>query len=344
MKIGKIGNCLLSILNILWKLGVIAIGVSAVFFAVFIIKEFRLEKSRSGFHLSDYLTEYKEDGYVKLYNERDKKFTLEDMDWVSHGVSEDRIGVFSRNLKRGFFDYDTGYPLSDNTYDKAWNFSEGLGAVETNGMLGFVDRDIELAIPQKFKITRASDAWPDAIQFHDAQCILRLTPDSVGVINKSGEWVVPPIYEDVSELSSDSCRIVRTGGLAGILDYNGNTVIPIAYDAVRITNPNEAVVARDGVQKKITYSGEELLAFVYDDVQEFSPENPQYLKYEVNGHYGVIDRKTYRPLIPALYSSVDCLSGNKFVVGLNDTENHQDSSRFTSYIIVDSHNRKVSEK
>lgn len=343
-KVDTIWKYFLTILNILWKLGMISIGVAAVFFSIFLVKEWRLGQMRDGEKLSAYLSEYTEDGYKKLYNERDKKFTLERLDWASHGVGEDRIGVYSKNLRRGFYDYNTGYPLTENIYNKAWNFSEGLGAVETNGMLGFVDRDMNLVIPQKFKIVRASDEWPNAIQFNKGQCVLHLTPDSIGVINKNGEWILPPVYQAISDLTSDSCRVVEKDGLVGLVDYTGDIVIEPLYDAVRITNPNVAVVAKDGYQNRITYSGTELLSFVYDDVQEFSPEHPLFLQYEVNGCRGVLEKRTCKPIIPAIYESVECLSNGKFVVGLKDTEYNQSGPRSFSYIIVDSHNHKISER
>lgn len=343
-KIDAIWKRSLTILNVLWKLGLTAVGVAAVLFSIFLVKEWRLEQMRGGEKLSAYLSEYTENDYKNLYNERDKKFTLERLDWVSHGVGEDRIGVYSKNLRRGFYDYNTGYPLTENIYNKAWNFSEGLGAVETNGMLGFVDKDMNLVIPQKFKIVRTSDDWPNAIQFDKGQCVLHLTPDSVGVIDKKGEWVLPPVYQVVYNLTSDSCRVVEKDGLAGVVDYNGNVVIEPIYDAVRITNPNVAVVAKDGYQKQITYSGTELLSFVFDDVEEFYPENPQYLRYEVNDCRGVLDKRSGKPIIPAIYQSVECLSNGRFVVELNDSESPQAGTRSGTFIIVDSQNRKISER
>ena len=329
-------------LNVMWKLGVFAIGVAAISLIVFIANEIQKDDMRGGENISAYLKEYTKDGYKSLYNEREKKFTLERLDWVSHGVGEDGIGVYSKNLKRGFYDYTTGYPLSENIYNKAWNFSEGLGAVETNGMLGFVDKEMRMVIPQKYRITRASDDWPDAIGFKSGQCILHLTPDSIGVIDKTGDWILPPVYQSVSELSSDSCRVVEKDGFYGIVDYYGNFVIRPLYDAVRITDSNVAVVAKDGYQKKITYSGTELLSFVFDDVREFSPESPLFLQYEVNGCWGVLGKRTGLPIIPAIYETVECLYNDCFIVGLKDTE--LSIAGNISYILLDSHNRKISEQ
>lgn len=338
-------NTLKSVLNVMWKLGVFAIGVAAVCLIVFIAKDIKRENLRGGEHLSAYLKEYTENGYKKLYNERERKFTLEHLDWVSRGVGEDRIGVYSKNLKRGFYDYDSGHPLSEPKYSKAWNFSEGLGAVETDGMLGFVNREMELVIPQHFKIVRSSDDWPDAIQFHKGQCVIHLTPDSVGVIDTQGTWVIPADYQYVSELSTDSCRVVKKDGLAGILDYQGNVVIEPEYDAVRISNVGVAVVAKDGLQHQRTYTGTILTRFIFDDVREFDDPHPLYELYEVNGRWGVLDKRTMKPIIPAIYEDVELLSGHKFKAKLPQTESitSEPHSRTANYIILNENNLVCSE-
>lgn len=338
-KIVKIG------LDTMWKLGVFAIGVAGVFLIVFIAKEIKRENMRGGKQVSAYLKEYTEDGYAKLYNERERKFTLEHLDWVSYGVGDDRIGVYSKNLKRGFYDYDSGYPISEPKYNKAWNFSEGLGAVETDGMLGFVNRDMDLVIPQRYRIARSSDDWPDAIQFHKGQCVINLSPDSVGVIDKHGNWVIPPVYQYVSELSTDSCRVIKKGGLAGILDYQGNTVIEPEYDAVRISNAGIAVVAKDGLQYQRTYAGTKLTHFTFDDVMEFNEPHPFYELYEVNDRWGVLDKRTMKAIIPAIYDGVELLSDDRFKAKLHQTENitSEPQTRTDSYIILDKNNRVCRE-
>ena len=95
---------------------------------------------------------------------------------------------------------------------------------------------------------------------------MALTPDSIGVIDKHGNWILEPKYQLVSELSTDSCRVVRINGLAGVVDYNGNVIIEPIYDAVRLPNKGVANVVKNGSQKQITYSGTVLRDFVFDNI------------------------------------------------------------------------------
>lgn len=266
LSLKSIGKVSLQCVNILWKLGLGAIGIAAIFFTVFLVKEIHREDMSGGNQLSDYVKEYQKDGYVSLYNQRDKEFTLKRLDWVSHGLEDSNIAVYSKNLKRGFFDYNSGKPLTDPIYDKAWNFYEEVGAVEKDGYVSFMNTDFQPAFPKKFKLVRASDSWPEAIRFRDGQCVLALTPDSIGVIDKHGNWILEPKYQLVSELSTDSCRVVRINGLAGVVDYNGNVIIEPIYDAVRLPNKGVANVVKNGSQKQITYSGTVLRDFVFDNI------------------------------------------------------------------------------
>lgn len=273
--INKFNHYFIGGVNLLWKLGLGAMGMAAVCFTVFIVKEIQRDKMRGGREVGKYLMEYKRDGYVSLYNQREKEYTLECLDWISHpDYSEDRIAVYCKSCKRGFYDAHTGKPLTENIYDKAWNFHEGLGAFEKDGYVSFLNTDMQPAFHQRFKLVRTSDDWPEAIRFDKGQCRIALTPDSVGVIGKDGNWVVAPEYEYVSDLAMDSCRVVKKNGLAGIVDYNGKVLIEPMYDAVRIPNPGLANVAKDGYQKQIIVeTGTVLRPFVFDDVQEFR-DNP----------------------------------------------------------------------
>lgn len=347
LSLKTIGKVSLQCVNILWKLGLGAIGIAAIFFIVFLLKEIHRSELSGGKQISDYVTEYEKDGYVSLYNQRDKEFTLERLDWVSHGLEDSDIAVYSKNLKRGFFDYNTGKSLTDPIYDKAWNFYEGVGAVEKDGYVSFLNTDFQPAFPQKFKLVRASDSWPEAIRFRSGQCVLALTPDSIGVIDKHGNWILEPKYQLVSDLSTDSCRVVRINGLAGVVDYKGNVIIEPIYDAVRLPNKGVANVVKDGSQKQITYSGTVLRDFVFDNVRDFvDPSSDEFTLYEINDKYGVMRSRTCEVVIPALYDDIKYLSGNRFMAMLPATDDISSTpeSGSSSWIVLDDHNNILSGK
>jgi hypothetical protein len=334
-------------LNILWKLGLAAMGVAAIFFTIFLCKELNREDFHDSEHLSKYVRECRKNGYVYLYNERKKEYTLENLDWISHGSSDDRICVYCTGLKRGFFNYDTGEALCEPIYDKAWNFNEGIAAIEKDGYVSFINKDFKPAFNKRFKIVRTSDDWPEAITFQKGQCRLKVTPDSIGVLNAKGQWVIAPKYQFISELSTDSCRVVKLDNKIGIVGYDGNFVIEPQYDAIRIPKSGVAIVAKDGIQKQVSYDGTVLIDFIYDDIAEFDNDTPNnYELYKVNGKWGVMQKKDCAVIIPALYESIEYLSGDRFKVMLSDEASiSSNSAQYTpTYIVLDKNNHVVGTK
>lgn len=126
--------------------------------------------------------------------------------------------------------------------------------------------------------------------------------------------------------------------------YRGEIVFEPQYDDLSISNPDVVLVAKDGYQKQITYSGEVLSDYVYDCVEEFEPENPKYQKYEINWRLGVLDKRTGKPIIPAIYDDVKFLSDNRFLCKLPAKEPSSNPLLYDGgYIIIDSNNRKIPE-
>lgn len=341
ISISNIGHVANRCIDIFWKLGLGAVGVAAIFFTVFLVKEFSRNDLGGGTDVSDYVKEYNKDGYVYLYNLREKKYTLERLDWISHGVEDSDIAVYCKNLKRGFFDCKSGKPLTEPIYDKAWNFYEGIGVVEKDGYISFLNPDFTQVFPEKFKVVMPYDLWPETIRYRRGQCVLALTPDSVGVLDKSGNWVVAPEYQYVSPLSADSCSVVKKDGLSGVVDYKGNIVIDLRYDAIYLPNIGVANIVKAGCQKQITYSGTVLQDFVFDDICDFDgPVNEMFTLYKVNGKWGVMRSSDCKIVIPALYATIKSLSGNRFMAMLPEEEciSSDPMSNSASWIILDEQN------
>jgi hypothetical protein len=334
-------------LNILWKLGLAAMGVAAIFFTIFLCKELNRDNYSDSLKISQYVNEREKDGFIYLYNVQKKEYTLKNLDWISHGDSDDLICVYCKGQKRGFFRYDTGEALCEPVYDKAWNFNEGIAAIEKDGYVSFINKDFKPAFNKRFKIVRASDDWPEAITFQKGQCRLTVSPDSIGVLNAKGQWVIEPKYQFISELSTDSCRVVKLANKFGIIDYKGIVVIEPYYDAIRIPKPGVAIVAKDGIQKQISFDGTVLLDFIYDDIAEFDNESSNgYELYKVNGKWGVLHKKDCAVIIPALYESIEYLSGDHFKVLLSDEASASSNSAqyAPAYIVLDKNNHVVGVK
>ena len=131
----------------------------------------------------------------------------------------DSIGIFEKDEKRGFYNQNTDKVLVDAVYTHVWFFSEGLAAVEKDGKIGFVNMKGKLVIPHKFML-RTND-HPD-IAFDNGMCVIANGNGQFGVIDRKGEWIVKPVYEDVK--LTDSGIIVSTSNSKSLLSNKGEVL------------------------------------------------------------------------------------------------------------------------
>lgn len=98
-------------------------------------------------------------------------------------------------------------------------YSEGLKAVEQDGMWGFVNLDGELVIPYKYHYVRS---------FHNGLAMVKLR-GKWGYIDWFGNELIPLEFDEVASFR-DSHAFVKKDGRVGLLDVAGN----VSYDYERI--------------------------------------------------------------------------------------------------------------
>lgn len=149
--------------------------------------------------------------------EKEKVDGMKVDDTCKHGM--DSIGIFEKDGKRGFYNLNTDKVLVDASYTHAWFFSDGLAAVEKDGKIGFVNMKGALVIPHKF-IHWTNDR-PDIV-FKNGLCMMANGNGQMGVIDRKGEWVVKPVYEEVK--LTDSGIIASTSNSKSLLSNKGEVL------------------------------------------------------------------------------------------------------------------------
>ena len=97
-----------------------------------------------------------------------------------------------------------------------------------------------------------------------------------GFINKTGEIVIPTVYDWVGGFN-DGLAVVRIGdwgsGKSGCMDTSGNIIIPLIYDSVgwgsRSFSEGLARVSVDGKWGFIDREGNTVIPFIYDFAEDF---------------------------------------------------------------------------
>lgn len=328
------------VFEIAWKTGVIVLALCSIAVVGIVVYALNKERSVPGHKVSRTLEIRTLDDQQGLYNTSLHKFIVKELDWICYNPGEDNISVYNKRGRRGFYNAISGELVTDAIYDKAWVFADSLGAVEKDGLLGFINPQGEEQIPFQYRIVRASDEWPEAIQFLNGQCLLKMTPESSGVINKAGNWVVEPNrYSYVSQLSEDSCRIVAKDGKYGIINYRGEEIITPLYESISFADDKGTAFFTQNDRKYLaSYEGKVIQPFVFDNIED--EETNGYSRFMVNGNYGILRKKDMKVVIPPKFQTIIILSDGTFQAQLP----LGDATNYPSFILLDSNNKILTPK
>ena len=279
------------------------------------------------------------DNKWRVYNRQTCEYTTGKINWVSEAPETDSLAVYALPGKRGYININTGHIIIDaetNDYRKAWVFSEGLAAVMKDGKIGFINANNEVVIPFQFDYTDKCRMYDFGYLFHNGYCIMTNNDGDLGLIDKSGNWVVEPSYDEIRAPQEWGYRVIVDDGKYGILDSTCNVVYLVEYDNIDIL-PDGFILNKDGRKWQVDLSGNIIQPFIYDGTYYLNypvgyNENgdiqyafADYLKYEVAGRYGIMNRITGEAITPAIYSDINMLSQEIFEV--------QDSESFDWYLI-----------
>ena len=245
--------------------------------------------------------------------------------WVSDIPERDSIAVFCRRVGkgrhekelRGFFNIHTGEVVQEASYAHAWVFSEGLGAVVgEDGRVGFLRPDGTWAIPPAFPYKTGVD-----YVFRGGVCWIPDEDRKVGAIDPSGRWLVAPQYDWARPLS-DSLYTVSLDGKVGLMDNTMQYIFPPEYDEVRLhpDGKRAAYLTKDAVKQLVTFDGKVLEPFVIDSMVSLRYEDDEeeygrlsgYFSFRVGDGIGVLDGRTGRIILPAVFEDVEMPSANLF--------------------------------
>ena len=238
------------------------------------------------------------DGKVTIKNARTGKVTIKDikLDWAQES-SMDSLAVFCSEKKRGYYNMYTGEIAVPAQYRRAWVFAEGVAAVQKNGMIGFIDHNGNTVID--FQFPYHGNPLTEFV-FSDGHCVVADTLGKCGVIDKKGNWLIKPEYDNISTYKEYA--IVSKAGIRMQVSYDGTVMNSFVLDDInRLTyTVKERYENREG---EIEYLDKEI------DTGLFS--------YRVGGRCGLMDANCNR-LTEPLYKSITAVDKNMFRATLID--------------------------
>ena len=200
-------------------------------------------------------------------------------------VKFESAGVFDQGTARvrlngkNFFINHKGRKVSPDFPD-AFEFSEGLAAVDVGKKVGYIGRNGKFVLQPKYH-------GASGINFSEGLVAFRIEMN-VGFMDAKGRIVIQPFYDDACPFSEGRAP-VRLGYSWGYIDKNGTEVIPVRFHIAHMFNEGVASVqliqdqTEGGKWGFIDHSGAFEIPAIYDHAMPFCAGLAEVETYKIIG-------------------------------------------------------------
>ena len=145
------------------------------------------------------------------------------------------------------------FAVLEQSYNENWDFfSDAKGYMDSTGNM---------------TIDLSGRGFTNLFPFSGELAAVRSEDDMIGFIDKSGELVIPCIYEGFSGgFNEDGLCAVQKDEMWGYIDRDNNVVIPFEYDGAYGADASLASVIKDGKCGLVDYKNRIVANFEYDDI------------------------------------------------------------------------------
>lgn len=194
-----------------------------------------------------------EDGKGYIYNKRTGEKLIKHIAWIAAPLGKDTLVCYSNGKKRGYFSKNTGKVIIEPKYDHAWVFSDGLASVEEDGYIKFIDATGKVVIDKKIAYVPNMDGY----MFHGGYCVIMSNDNELcGLMDKTGELVLPMEYKDITPNSDHTMWTVTKGQEMAALDKDLKTVLSMSECSIYINEGTIDVAKPDHTIWKYDLQGQ----------------------------------------------------------------------------------------
>lgn len=272
-------------------------------------------------------------GKSYVYNKAKDEKTIEDIVWVATPLGDDNLVCYFDGEKRGYFDRNTGEIVIPAQYERAWIFSDSVAAVLIDGRIAFIDHQGKQVMTPTFYY----DSDADGYCFHDGLCLVYTEEGKMGAIDKKGNWIAQPVYQDITHLENGCLCVYTKDDTYGVIAKNGKVVLPEIFREINYVNDTEEyykVLTWNHVNQVLDMNGAVVNACDYYDIEQMSyttdelmEEYGEYdlcnsvykdavancLKYSTSdSRMGLMDKRG-NAITPPLYTSIRPIAADRYV-------------------------------
>ena len=185
-------------------------------------------------------------------------------------LSQLPLAPFKSNDKYGYVNTATQVLVIEPQFAEASDFNSGLAAVTMKPCsdtcyYSYINKTGKVAFEKMF--TSAGD-------FDKGKAIVATSycdgePCEYGIIDRQGEYIATPIYQDIQP-ASEGLFAARSAKGYGYIDGTGKTIIPFVYQDALAFHEGTAAVEKDSVWIYIDRSGQKIFQQSFKNASAFS--------------------------------------------------------------------------
>ena len=156
---------------------------------------------------------------------------------TDYSIKEFSEGLSAAYGPEGFCYIDVNQTVVINKpFSDGRPFSEGLAGIQTGGLWGFIDTAGNIVIEPQFE--EVGEFLEGLAAVHNGS--------KIGFINTMGELVIPyGPFAEVGCFNNGFCNAWTSTGRAGLIDTTGEWVVPPEYDSIRDENGYYVLINND---------------------------------------------------------------------------------------------------
>ena len=216
--------------------------------------------------------------------------------------------------KCGFIN-ERGKLVIEPQFDKAyWVFGDSICYAEIGERKGLINTDGEF-------VTELDKSIFWIYQFNNGVATFTIDTGKEGIINKSGEIILPAIYKSIIKDDDNGFIIEDTLGNYGYVSVQGDFIVPCKYNAVSGFNEGLMVVVTNQKYGYVDSTGVWVIDSIYDDARAFEDglarvkTNDKWRFIDKSGK--VVEKLTYDDILTGFSSNRAFVKIGKTIVMIN---------------------------
>lgn len=207
-----------------------------------------------------------------------------------------------------------GKNITSISYDKIFQFSDGLARVMLNGKYGYIDENDKIIIPPTFD---------NALDFSEGFAAV-LIKNRWGYIDKTGLQRILPTYLSAGNFKNGLAPVFKDGK-NNYINQDEKILISFPFNkCYEFSNGCAIVQAQDNKFGLIDVLGKTIIEPNFDEIS--ATNSPNFFKIKQNGYYKLFNKSSKKIISKKNFTEMGVLVGGLAKVKLDDYYNYIDST------------------